>query len=313
MCIRDSFTPWDHNWPFGPPEDAEEPDAEVEAVEEDEDEPCIAFGSIIECENQILGEEISIVGTPFSLVYRSDRAPGRTRSLARQIRLSGATVPESLKRIELEVAVAGKVYQEAIVRLPGHPASHLANRTVAFSWDGRDAYGRIVEGTHEVAVTIRYVYDAVYYPVEAQAQRAFARFPTTTSFSPQAARGEITIDRRFHDVLVALDARTIGLGGWTIDAHHRLDSTGRRVDFGYGARRSSRYASPVLVDRIGGGTLEADGAAASQAEVRYPTALAAGADGSIYVGQVDSEYGTGGPGFGLALVRRVLPDGSIHG
>jgi RHS repeat-associated protein len=41
-----------------------------------EDNPCIQGGSIIECQNQILGEAIDIVGTPFSLNYRSDRVPG---------------------------------------------------------------------------------------------------------------------------------------------------------------------------------------------------------------------------------------------
>ena len=35
-----------------------------------------ASGSIIECENQTLGERVPLVGTPFSLNYRGDRQIG---------------------------------------------------------------------------------------------------------------------------------------------------------------------------------------------------------------------------------------------
>jgi RHS repeat-associated protein len=38
---------------------------------------CQASGSIIGCENQSLGEDIEVVGAPFALHYRSDRAAGR--------------------------------------------------------------------------------------------------------------------------------------------------------------------------------------------------------------------------------------------
>ena len=40
------------------------------------EDPCLAAGSIIACENQSLGEALAVAGTPFSLHYQSDRTSG---------------------------------------------------------------------------------------------------------------------------------------------------------------------------------------------------------------------------------------------
>lgn len=40
------------------------------------EDPCLAAGSIIGCENQSLGEVVAVAGTPYSLHYQSDRVPG---------------------------------------------------------------------------------------------------------------------------------------------------------------------------------------------------------------------------------------------
>ena len=44
-----------------------------EPGDDSDDEACQANGSIIGCQDQTLGERLGIVGTPFSLVYESDR------------------------------------------------------------------------------------------------------------------------------------------------------------------------------------------------------------------------------------------------
>ncbi|MBK7473293.1 MAG: hypothetical protein IPI73_24325 [Betaproteobacteria bacterium] len=62
----------------------------------------------IECQNQAFHERIGIVGSPFSLNYSSYRTPGYIGSRTIRIPLSGPTVPTYLKRIELEVSVAGR-------------------------------------------------------------------------------------------------------------------------------------------------------------------------------------------------------------
>jgi PKD repeat protein len=71
------FSPWDCNWPFGSPDDAEAPNQPDPEGDDREDDPCVIFGSLIECQNQVLGEMVDIRDTRFNLHYRSDRVPRR--------------------------------------------------------------------------------------------------------------------------------------------------------------------------------------------------------------------------------------------
>jgi len=72
------FSTYDTNWGFDLPPGAVPPPNELDVVDNTEDDPCDVSGnSIIECQNQILGETIGIVGTPFGLQYQSERVPGR--------------------------------------------------------------------------------------------------------------------------------------------------------------------------------------------------------------------------------------------
>lgn len=76
------FTPWDLNWPYGPPRcDDGGPcynDDNGTATGPDPDPDCSSTksGSIIECESQTLGETLPLAGTDQSLHYRSSRTPG---------------------------------------------------------------------------------------------------------------------------------------------------------------------------------------------------------------------------------------------
>jgi hypothetical protein len=65
------FSTFDFNWGWGPPPDSKPPEPEID--DDQDDEPCTTGGSTIECQTQVLGEEIAIAGTPFHLVYRSSR------------------------------------------------------------------------------------------------------------------------------------------------------------------------------------------------------------------------------------------------
>jgi hypothetical protein len=70
------FSPWDHNWPYGPPDGSEQP-AQENPFKEEVADPKQTCGSIIGCETQTLGENVPVAGTPFSLHYESDRTHGR--------------------------------------------------------------------------------------------------------------------------------------------------------------------------------------------------------------------------------------------
>ena len=88
------FTPWDCNWPAGPPPFAESPRQPEPRRNTPLDDPACQGGSIIECQNQVLGEVVGITGTPFSLNYRSDRNPGYRVASTLQIQVSGALMLE---------------------------------------------------------------------------------------------------------------------------------------------------------------------------------------------------------------------------
>ena len=89
------FSAWDANWGTRCRDDDCAPpnvDAPVATAGNEEPDPSCQAGSVIECQNQILGEQIDIAGTPFALHYRSNRVPGYSAPYALDIPLSGATI-----------------------------------------------------------------------------------------------------------------------------------------------------------------------------------------------------------------------------
>ena len=135
-----TFSAWDFNWGFGIPLGATLPNQPAPIVDNKDklDKPCKASGSIVECQNQVLGEVVGISGTPFSLHYQSDRVAGHNVNNTAKIPLSGGSVPSVLYRIELEVKIAGRLFTWSFQPEP--------NLSYTFTWDGKDPYGRIMQG-----------------------------------------------------------------------------------------------------------------------------------------------------------------------
>ena len=104
----DHFTPWDSNWPYTLPLDAQSPaqNGANATPDEPEQDSCEASGSIIECQNQMVGERVGIVGTPYTLNYRSDRVPGHLSIL--NLKLGGPSMPSSLLGIRVRATVGGQ-------------------------------------------------------------------------------------------------------------------------------------------------------------------------------------------------------------
>jgi RHS repeat-associated protein len=299
------FSPWDCNWPYGPPDDAEQPPDDDMAQDEgqtDDDNDC-ASGSIIECQSQVLGEQIGVIGTPFSVTYRSDEVPGRTASYTAKIQVTGATIPGSLKRVDLEIDIAG---QRVLQSFPPQP-----NLTYTFTWDGRDAYGRLLQGAAPLTFTKAYVYDFVYLNPSTLAE-AWGRFPDSAYEPIGGGRdgGEFQLVRqRTHwveevarTVLGGWDARALGLGGWRLDVHHSYDPVSRTLYLGTGARRSAASLPPLLYRAVGTGEAgdSGDGGRAELAQISSAGGLAFGSDGSLYIADPFSHR-----------VRRVNPAGII--
>jgi RHS repeat-associated protein len=276
------FTPWDYNWPYGPPAGAKAPAINPTKINSGNpvSDPNVACGSIVGVENQTLGESVPIAGTPFSLVYASDRTPGRIADRSITIPLIEGTPPAPLKRIDLQVFVEGREFDQSF-----EPAADLST---VFTWDGHDAYGRDAQGTRPIKVRIGYVYDAVYYePAE------FAQSFATISGVPilgNKFRHEITVYQNIDTTIGAFDASALGLGGWTLDAVDIYDPLGRVIYQGDGQTRRAEALGRTISTAVDFDQIEPD-------RLWYLNSIAVGPDGSLYIASD-------------ARVYRVMPDGT---
>ncbi|NGX17041.1 PKD domain-containing protein [Wenzhouxiangella sp. XN24] len=270
----DHFTPWDCNWPYGPPDDAVPPPPLRFQDEPDPECGNEVDGSIIECQRQVLGQRIGVPGTPFTLNYRSSRTEGRVAERTFDIPLSGGSVPDSLRRIEVTVGIAGRQIRTAYLAEP--------NLEHTFTWDGLDAYGRKVQGQQRATVEVAYVYGAVYLE-PSEFARSFARV-TSTGVAIGGRRGalEIRLTRKSHKLLGTWDESKNSLAGWSISAQHAYDPVRRMLHRGDGRTRV-------------GGTPRFQ-AVRSSVDV---SAVAVAPDGTIYFSDRNR-------------VRRVLPDGEVE-
>jgi len=285
------FSPWDCNWPYGPPPDATSPN-QTTPDELTIDNPCQQTGSsTIGCQNQVLGEAMDITGTPFNLHYQSDRVPGRIEAYTLKIPLSGTSVPANLTGINLEVFVAGRSFTYSFPAAP--------NQIQTFTWDGKDAYGRILQGSQSVDVRIGYVYRAVYL-TPAQFGSAFGAFGD--SLTGNSARQEVIIWQAWKGNIGSWDAPGQGLGAWSLNVHHAYDTSGSVLYLGDGRKRSAQNLNKGITTVAGAGNvgIGGDGGPATQARLYEPVGVAIGADGSIYIADTVN-----------SRVRRVGPDGII--
>lgn len=286
------FTPGDLNWPFRLPDDAEPPPAEGPEPDEplDSDKTCKAVGSVIECQNQILGEALGVVGTRFGLHYQSERVPGRKVAYDLEIPLSGGQVPASLRQIELEISVAGRLFRQAFGPEP--------NQRTTFTWDGRNAYGQVLQGRQPITARIGYTYGGVYGVTS-----GFG-LPGPILVTGVQSRREITLWRSWRSQVGGWDARGNSLGGWTLSPQHSYDPVDQVLYRGDGLRQSARAIGPTIGTVAGTGMAVSgchpgDGGPATQADV-CPQGLAVGPDGSLYIASPLANR-----------VRRVGPDGII--
>ncbi|WAM22762.1 MAG: right-handed parallel beta-helix repeat-containing protein (plasmid) [Candidatus Methanoperedens sp.] len=283
------FTTWDCNWPMGPPPGATVPNQPSPEPSRSDETDCVQ-GSIIRCQTQALGEAVDITGTPYSLHYQSDRMPGRKDRNTITIPLSDGNV-SGVTEINLEIEVAGRRFKQSF---PGGP-----NQKTTFTWDGRDAYERILNGKQPITIRIGYVYLAMYR-TPAQLLQAFALYGD--SLTGNRARQEVTLWREWKGEIGSLDTVGQDIGGWNLNMHDAYDPKGNVFYSGDGEERSARVLNQIITTVAGNGIGDyaGDGGPAIQASLSYPYGIAVGSDGTIYIADSHNDR-----------IRKVGPDGII--
>jgi RHS repeat-associated protein len=291
------FTPGDCNWPPAPPLDAIKPWPPVpkNPVVNKPNKKC---GSQIGCELQTLGESVPLAGLSTSLYYQSERTPGRKANRNIEVPLSGTSVSDGLLKMRAEVSVAGRAFQKSFSPAPGMVWN--------FGWDGKDAYGREVVSEQVATIKVSYDYAMIYYPAKSGSDSSFARIAAidpTATMPPPRTNIPFTLSTTWTQPLALLDARRLGLGGWSLGIHHSYDKNTHSLLMGNGqVRRAETYAG-VIQTVAGTGlynTPLGDGGLATNAKLKGPRGVAVGPDGSLYI--CDSfQY----------RVRRVSPEGII--
>ncbi|HEX8104716.1 MAG TPA: RHS repeat-associated core domain-containing protein [Solirubrobacteraceae bacterium] len=313
------FSPWDHNWPYGPPRGAKAP--KLKFYDELSANPCLTGGSQIDCETQTLGEALPVSGEPFALHYRSDRVPGTIGDDELKIPITGSVLPPKLKTASIEVNIAGKWQTYVWTNHPGTSFPPLtANLTKTIRWDGKDMWGREVQGRPQAYVRVKYVYPQEYYPSSDDFEASFGQFPTTTeAFSFRRACGSggpwdfecgVTLVSTATTSLGRWDAEGAArMGGWTLGVHHGYDPADGTLHRGDGSTVESRALGARLRVFAGGGANfpAAEGHQATEANLDYQGDMAVGADGTVITYTAGQFFGNQGD-----RLRRIDPDGTIH-
>jgi RHS repeat-associated protein len=240
------FTSFDCNRPLRLPRDARFPGLRDPRAPGGEgvDDGCDADGSIVQCHNQTLGEDIPINGTSYFLHYQSDRQAGRKTENSIDIALSDDRIPASATAITLEVAIAGRTVHQSFPPTP--------NQHTVFTWDGKDAYGRLVQGRATASISVGYVYQPSYAD-PAVSGNQFGQFPPAAidrEASPIPGREDVTIFQRWKTLLGPFDALPQGLGGFTISPQHTYDLVGRTLHSGDGATRRASTLGQSETNRV---------------------------------------------------------------
>jgi RHS repeat-associated protein len=291
------FTPWDLNWPVGPPPDAIAPnpqgspslDQPGDEKPDCPDEECA--GSYTEARARVLHENIPIAGTGMSLHYASSRVPGYKAVIS--VPASGSTVPASLKNIVVNLQVAGRTFETTLSPEP--------NQKAVFVWDGLDGLGRWSTTSVNARVAVGFAYQGVYYTPGSVGQ-TFAQAGTGIGNIP--ARQDVVSWREYSRTIEPIHRPFLGnIGsGWTVSEQHYVNpSDPSTLYMGQGSinRNNTSWIITTIAGN-GSGGFGGDGGLAVEAALSGPRRVAVNAAGDIYI--------TEG---GNATVRKVSSEGTI--
>ncbi len=318
-------------FPYGLPDGASGPD--LQKPFQEEPESCQQEGSIIECQNQILGKTISLTGSPFKLNYRNNRTEGRKANYKITIPLTEENIDPLVKQIQLKIEVAGQIQHHFFIP--------EANQSYNFEWDGKDAFGRTVYGAQKVSAHIGYVYQGQYMDDVMDRLKSFGELPKSVSYATAIKeRAKFVLWQKMDFDVIRHQPEPAGLGSWTLDVHHNYDPVGQILYLGDGSRRAAADRNRIINTVAGNGSdgYTGDDGKATDATLAFPHAIDVAPNGDLYIvdrsadvirkvdgnGVITTVAGNGTYGFsgdgGLAVNAQlnapegvaVHPDGTIY-
>ena len=298
------FTPWDCNWPYGPPADAIPPNPEnIPTVDQqiEEQKDCQSHtGSFAEERSRIFHEEIPFPGTDLTLHYASKRVEGYKTAIS--VPASGETIPASLKSIIVKIEVAGRIMEQILNPLP--------NQKAEFIWDRLDHLGKPIIGSIIVHISVGFLYDAIYYGA-GNFSRAFAQ--TGDEITAIRARQEVISWKRSNlTVYSEVKSKGIIAEGWTLSSHH-LNIPANTSTLYKGDGTIIRNNVRIIKTIAGNGNegYSGDNGIAKEASLYVPQDVAVDSFGNLYIadswnsrirkvdinGIITTVAGNGTPGF----------------
>jgi RHS repeat-associated protein len=286
------FTPWDHNWPYGPPADAEYPmikQHNPDLVENDKS-GC-EEGSIISVENQTLGEAVDITGAPCGLYFNDAHTKGYKAGYNLPVSLTGTNIPSGLKSVKLKINVAGTHFDTTFSVQP--------NLEYRFLWNGKDAYGRMIRSPQKARVKIGYVYDAQYYEGQDDFSKSFGN-PGKQPITGNRETNEITLWQSWSKMIGNLI--NTDFGGWHPGIHHKYDLLNGMLYKGNGIIRPAESVHNIVRSALDGNIFPYY----SWVWAISLEGVAVGPDGSLY-----AAFNNSGADNTSKIFRRK-PDGTIE-
>jgi RHS repeat-associated protein len=274
------FTPWDCNWPYGPPPGAGGPNPQGESGSDqqgsEEDTCWTSSASFVEDRSRVFHEDIPLPGTEMSLHYTSSRVEGNKTTIT--VPASGESVPDILKQIIVKIELAGRTFSQLLDPLPNQKANFL--------WDGLDYRGRPVRHSTTVRVSVGFVYNAIYLRGNGTFSQSFAQ--SGDEWTRIQARQEVIswMHNQFNINRPYMETDTFG-EGWSLSVHHQLSPA--NLSTLYKGDGSISRSNTTIIDTVGGnGTSDVyncrtgDGGPAVDAGV-WPRAIAVSPEGDIYI------------------------------
>ena len=216
--------------------------------------PTCQKGSLIRVQNRTMSEYVGVAGTGFSLGWHSNRGHLRKPVVAMKLGLlENGGVPEGVKGTYFRLEVAGRT----LVR---ESADGGVGDSANLTWDGKDAFGRTVQGPVAATASTGYGFGAVAVSGSAGGNVILIDYEKRTFgvWPPPGAR-EYSATR---EALFFLKHTSLSLGDWvprenlgnfSLDVLHGYSEDGT-LHLGDGSEVSGAEGGPLVHYFAGGGS-----------------------------------------------------------